>query len=107
MSNSIILLLKAIFARLGIPEVLRSDNGPQYASYEFADFANFFYGFQHLTNSLHFPQSSGEAEHMGETIRGMLKNSKDPHLAVISYTPMAWCGLSLSELSMGRKPHTL
>jgi len=38
-SSSIIRALKGIFSRFGIPEVLRSDNGPQYASTEFEDFA--------------------------------------------------------------------
>jgi hypothetical protein len=37
-----------VFAQHGIPEILRSDNGPQYASKEFADFAkSYMYGFEH------------------------------------------------------------
>ena len=36
-TSSVIALLKACFARHGIPEVGRSDNGPQFASREFAD----------------------------------------------------------------------
>ncbi len=57
MSNSVISCLKCIFARHSIPEFLRSDNGPQYASKEFADFAK-SYGFEHTTSSPHFPQSN-------------------------------------------------
>ena len=38
-SNAVIAVLKSTFARHGIQEVLRSDNGPQYASKEFSTFA--------------------------------------------------------------------
>ena len=106
-SSNIIALLKTIFARHGIPEVLRTDNGPQYVAKEFAVFAK-AYGFQHITSSPRFPQSNGQVERMVQTIKGMLKNSTDPHLAVLSYraTPMPWCGLSPSELLMGRRIRT-
>ena len=49
-SGSVIAILKAIFARHGIPEVFRSDNGPQFASGEFTEFSK-TYGFEHLTSS--------------------------------------------------------
>ena len=35
-STTVIKMLKTIFSRHGIPEVLRSDNGPQYSSVEFS-----------------------------------------------------------------------
>jgi transposase InsO family protein len=38
-SSSIMNALKSVFSRHGIPQVLVSDNGPQYASQEFASFA--------------------------------------------------------------------
>ena len=47
-SAAVITALKSIFARYGIPEIVRSDNGPQFASQEFATFAK-LYGFQLLT----------------------------------------------------------
>ena len=52
--------------------------------------------------------SNGEVKRMVQTIKGMLKRSPDPHLAVLAYraTPMPWCGLSPSELCMGRKLRT-
>ena len=45
---------------------------------------------------------------MVQTVKRILKKSEDPHLAILSYraTPMPWCGLSPSELSMGRKIRT-
>lgn len=47
-SKTIITALKSIFSRFGIPETVISDNGPQYASTEFEDFAK-SYGFTHIT----------------------------------------------------------
>ena len=67
-SNAILAVLKSIFAHHGIPEILRSDNGPQYASKEFFKFAK-SYQFNHLTSSSRFPQSNGQVERMVHTIK--------------------------------------
>ena len=37
-ANKVISLLKEMFSEHGIPKVLCSDNGPQYASVQFANF---------------------------------------------------------------------
>ena len=79
-SASIISALKSIFARHGIPGILRSDNGPQYASVEFKSFAS-SYGFQHLTSSPRFPQSNGQAERSVQTVKNLLKKSEDPYIS--------------------------
>lgn len=60
-SASVISALKSMFLRHGIPEIVRSDNRPQYSSAEFMSFAS-SYGFQHLTSSPKFPQSNGQSE---------------------------------------------
>ena len=60
-SPDVILHMRSIFARHGIPETVVSDNGPQYASYEFARFASED-GFIHVTSSPRYPQSNGKAE---------------------------------------------
>ncbi len=57
-SAAVISVLKSLFSRHGIPEVVRSHNGPQYSSLEFTTFAN-SYGFQHLMSSPRYPQSNG------------------------------------------------
>ena len=93
-----------MFARHGIPEVLRSDNGPQYVSQEMTDFAT-SYGFTQVTSSPHYPRSNGLAEKAVKTVKAMLKKSKDPHLALLSYrsTEFSWCSLSPAQLLMGRR----
>ena len=48
---------KFIFAGSGIPEVVLSDNGPQFSSREFED-----YRFTHITSSPYHLQENGEAE---------------------------------------------
>jgi len=103
----VIAALKSVFARHGIPETLRSDNGPQYPSEEFTRFAS-SYGFFHITSSPRYPQSNGQVERMVQTIKRMLKKSSDPHVAVLSYraTPHPWCGFSPAELCMGRRIRT-
>ena len=106
-SEKIILSLKEVFSHHGIPETLVTDNGPQFTSQEFIDFAK-SYGFNHTTSSPHFPQSNGQAERTVQTVKRLLQDSADPYLALLSYrtTPFPWCGLSPAELSMGRRIHT-
>lgn len=38
-SETIVELLKSYFSRFGVPNIVRSDNGPQFDSKEFKDFA--------------------------------------------------------------------
>ena len=102
-SKTIINTLKSLFARHGIPETVRSDNGPQYSSREFAEFAKTFQ-FKHVTSSPHYPASNGQAERTVQTIKNLLKKAEDPFVALLSYrsTPLPWCGRSPAELLMGR-----
>ena len=106
-STAVIAALKSIFSRHGIPEVVRSDNGPQYASQEFATFAE-SYGFRLVTSSPRYPQSNGQAERTVQTVKQMLKKSGDMCMALLSYraTPLPWCNLSPAELLMGRQIRT-
>ena len=66
------------------------------------------YQFNHLTSSPRISQNNGQVERMVQIIKRLLKHSVDLHLAVLSYraTPMLWCGLSPSELCMGRRIRT-
>ena len=53
--------LKCIFARFGIPDLLLSDNEPQFSSKEFREFADLL-GFTHQTSSPYYPQANGQSE---------------------------------------------
>lgn len=76
-STDVIVHLKSIFACHGIPEVLMSDNGPQFSGQAFTNFAA-SYGFRLITSSLRFPQSNGEAERAVQTVKNLLKKAKAP-----------------------------
>ena len=107
-SKSIIISLRTAFSQHGIPETLRTDNGPQFNLIEFTEFVQ-QYDFTHNTSSPHFPASNGQAERTVQIIRQLLKNADDYHLVLLSYraTPFPWCGKSPAELFMGRKIRTL
>lgn len=83
-SHEVIRALKAIFARQGIPEEVRSDSGPEYASAEFTLFAK-ERGFTYSTSSPHFPRSNGKAERAVETIKSLLRKEKDPTKGLLTY----------------------
>lgn len=105
-SGSIISCLKSIFATHGIPDVVISDNGPQFASAEFRKFAKGFC-FVHATSSPRYPQANGEAERSVQTVKNLLKKAADPYIALLLYraTPLQ-NGLAPSQLLMGRRLNT-
>ena len=105
-SMSVIQHIKSIFARHGIPETFVSDNGPQFSSSSFTQFAT-DYGFYHQTSSPNHPQSNGEAERAVQTVKSILNKAEDPYLGLLAYrvAPLA-NGYSPAELLMGRKPRS-
>lgn len=105
-SNTVITRLKSIFATHGIPELVISDNGPQFASHAFQNFAKEF-GFTHTTSSPRYPQANGEAERAVQTVKNLLRKATDPYVALLLYraTPLQ-NGFAPSELLMGRKLNT-
>jgi transposase InsO family protein len=107
-AEEVILYTKSIFARHGIPEVVISDNGPQYSSEAYANFARKFQ-FELITSSPHYPQSNGEAEWAVQTVKNLESNKEAWRSipALLSYRSMPLkCGFSPSELLMPRKLRT-
>ena len=89
-----------------VPEVVISDNGPQYASSAHAQFA-WEYGFSHATSSPLYLQGNGEAERAVTTVKELLRKHGDPYLALLAYRAIPLqCGYSPSELLMSRKLRT-
>ena len=83
-----------------------SDNGPQYASKEFAVFAA-EQGFIHATSSPNHPSANGSAERAVRTVKQLLESADDPYDALLCYcsTPQA-NGYSPAEMLMNRKLRT-
>ena len=102
-SQGVIIALKKIFSRHGVPERVRSDNGPQFSAQEFQLFSQ-KYGFTHITSSPHYPQSNGLVERTIQTIKKILLKSEDPFMALLNFrsTPLSWTNHSPAELLMGR-----
>ena len=87
-SAKTITVLKELFAEHGIPEEIRSDNGPQFASHLFAEFTK-DWNIKHSTSSPRNPRSNGQAESAVKIVKGLLTRAKcsgqDPYLALLAY----------------------
>ncbi|XP_062699942.1 uncharacterized protein K02A2.6-like, partial [Aedes albopictus] len=64
------------FSRFGVPETLRSDNGPQFISEQFKNFCK-EYGIVHQKTTPYWPQANGEVERMNSTILKRLRISQE------------------------------
>lgn len=94
--------LREVFSCHGIPEIVISDNRPQYSSELFGVFSN-EYGFTHITSSLGYPQANGKAERAVATVKRLWKG--EAKLQAYRATPLE-CGYSPSQLLMGRQLRT-
>ena len=106
-SRYVISAFKSQFSKYGIPDELVTDNGPQYASKEFKDFAK-EYGFVHTTSSPLYPQSNGQAERTVQTVKRLLKKSRDPYQSLMDYrnTQIEGIGFSPAQMFLGRRIKT-
>lgn len=110
MSRKVIKEMKAVFAGYGIPDILVTDNGPQFASAEFAVFA---WMFKHTTSSPYHPQSNGKAENAVKTVKRLFTKSKESgqseFLALLDgrNSLSEGIGLSPAQHLLGRRCKTL
>ena len=81
------LAAQEIFLKHGIPEVLHSDNGPQYASAQFTEFCT-SWGITHETSSPHYLQLNGFAEACVKSVKHAPQDAKysgtDPQLTLLA-----------------------
>jgi hypothetical protein len=102
-----ILACKAVFARNGIPEKLRSDNMP-FISSEFLSFAR-EWDFIVVTSSPLYPKSNGMAERAVQTSKNILKKAyeenTDMYYALLQYrnTPITGVDRSPAQLLLSRQ----
>ena len=104
-------ILKSMFSRYGVPDQIMSDNGPQFASAEFATFAK-QWGFEHITSSPRYPQSNGKAENAVKTIKMLFSKCQDSRqsefLALLDWrnTPSEGMETSPAQRFLGRRCRT-
>ncbi|XP_062551120.1 uncharacterized protein K02A2.6-like [Armigeres subalbatus] len=116
-ASTTITILRNIFARLGMPETLVSDNGTQFTSSLFTQFCS-TNGIEHVTTAPFHPQSNGQAERFVDTFKRALKKLEEgkgttdeileTFLLAYRSTPnrSAPEGLSPSEHMFGRRIRT-
>ena len=80
-------MLNELFSEHGIPETLRSDNGPQFANHIFAEFTK-EWNFDHNSSSPRNPRSNGQAEVTVKTVKGLITKAKySEQTRVLPYWP--------------------
>ncbi len=98
---------KALRTMYGVPDVLISDNGPQFASEEFAKFAR-KWCFDHVTSSQHYPQSNGKAENAVKTVKRLFSKQGVWVLSLLDWrnTPTEGLGSSPAQRLFGQRCKT-
>ena len=113
LSSDVIKKMKMHFARYGIPDVVVSDNGPQFAAQEFQRFSK-TRQFQLNTTSPHYPKRNGKAENAVKAAKHLLKKAKKDkageYLALLAYsrnTPTQGLDTSPTQRLMSRRTKTM
>ena len=105
-ARAVLRTIKRNFARHGIPDECISDNGPQFISHEYTQFAR-DYGFTPITSSPYHSKGNGKAESAVKVAKNILKKSRneDPYLALLAYrnTPQQGYTYSPAQRLMSRK----
>jgi hypothetical protein len=112
-STATINAMRDIFSRNGLPNVLVSDNGPQFVSDEFSHFMK-MNGITHKRSAPFHPATNGQAERFVQTFKHfMKKNSNVPiHQRLCNFlltyrnTPSVTTKRSPAELLMNRSLRT-
>ena len=107
LATTVVSKTKAHFARFGIPRICHTDNGPQFCSKEYSNFAS-QYGFTHTSSSPYHSQGNGRAEAAVKVSESMLKKSDDFHIALLNYrnTPPKGHTYSPAQRVVNRRTRT-
>ena len=111
-SQMVVSKLKGQFARHGIPDVVVSDNGPQFASSHFAQFAKTWH-FDHQPSSPGNSKGNGAAEAAVKAVKRMMKRCQaareDPYLGLLNIrnTPQEGMDTSPAQRLMSRRTRTV
>ena len=103
--------LDRIFAAYGVPQVVKSDNGPPFSGSEFAQFARYL-GFKHRKVSPLWPEANGEVERFMKTFGNVLRTTahwkQDMHQFLRNYraTPHCTTGVAPATALFGRPIRT-
>ena len=99
---------KEQFARHGIPEVVHTDGGSQFLSYEFGKFAK-AWEFAHSVSAPYHSRSNGKAEAAVKIAKRLLKRSLDPYLALLEWrnTPTVGLDTSPCQRLLGRRTRSV
>ena len=81
-TNKVVSLLKEMFSEHGIPEVLHSDNGPQYVSVQFANFCHL--GASHMRPQVCTTHSPTDLHRHVSSLPNM--HSNEPSIVVLIHT---------------------
>ena len=105
-SETLILALKTIFSKSGIPNILITDNGRQYCSKEFKEFS-LEWSFVHKTSSPYYLKGHSYAEGAVGVVKEIYSKCKDDFLSgllVHRSTPLLYPNAkSPAELFLGHK----
>ena len=112
-SSATIEKLRIAFATHGLPEIVVTDNGSNFASKEFEDFLK-QNGIRHIRTAPYHPASNGLAERAVQTFKegmkkmsgGSVETRVSRFLARYRITPQTSTGVSPAELLLGRKPRS-
>ena len=107
LASTIVDTTKSVFARHGSPVVCLTDNGPQFISVEYSEFAK-SWNFIHKTSSPYYSQSNGRAEAAVKTAKSLLKKCEDPKLGLLHLRNCPTKGHSASPVQrlMSRRTRT-
>ncbi|XP_014662077.1 PREDICTED: uncharacterized protein K02A2.6-like [Priapulus caudatus] len=110
-ANAVIPVLDKIIGEFGVPDVVKSDNGPSFNSSTFSDYAR-HKGFKHRKITPLWPLANAEAERFMKTVKKSIKAAiaerktwnQELHSFLLNYraTPHSSTGIPPATLMFGR-----